>query len=963
MKDRRILLIGSMSLIPFSAFSANKENVPNIIFILADDMGYGDLCCYGQPYIKTPNIDRMASEGMRFTQAYSGSPVSAPSRATLMTGQHTGHTLIRGNKGYARASEPIMYGKNQDWSLVGQHPYDPEHIILPEILKANGYVTSLFGKWAGGYEGSVSTPDKRGIDEFFGYLCQTTAHLYYPNFLNEYIRERGDTATTRVILEENIKYPMFGDGYESRTQYSADMIHRRAMEWLEKQDKDKPFVSFLTYTLPHAELVQPNDSLLDYYKQAFYEDKTWGGNAESRYNPTTHTHAQFAAMISRLDCYVGEILDKLKEKGLDENTIVILTSDNGPHEEGGADPAFFGRDGKLRGLKRACYEGGIRVPFIVRWGEHVKAGTTTDHQIAFYDVLPTFCEMIGLKNYSKKYLNSQLNNDCFDGISFLPTLLGKEQKEKHEYLYWEFSETDQFAVRWGDWKLVVIKGKPYLYDLSTDIHEDHDLAGQHPDIVKQMIEFIHREHTDNSMFPVTMPRMVTNIQDSAYARYYDKLPTPIEPIRQVIIPSYAKNLKDYGAVGNGIALCTESFQTAIDDLAAHGGGKLIVPKGIWLTGPIELKDNIELHVEKNAVIYFSPDKQLFLNADTAADRALPCIRAVGRKNIAITGQGIIDGNGKQWRYISRKKMSDEEWSYYHELGGVDLYDGRFWYPWKMKSGYADIAATAEQQEHLRNDLIRIIGCENVAIKDVTIQNPPRFHVHPISCKNVIIDGLTVRAPWNAQNSDGIDLTDCHQVLVVNNVVDVGDDGICLKSEKPHDGKLNACRDIVVENNVVYNAHGGFVLGSMTAGGMYDIVVRNNSYIGTDVGLRFKSGPDRGGRTERIFVSNIMMADIKDCAIEFQCDYKNRPQNKLMKTLAAEYGQWIPDFQDIHISKVYCREAKTAIKAKGIVGMKCINNIEIKKSTFVYTHKASAIDKETTDIKMSNVEFVSYKKDK
>lgn len=500
------LLIGTMAFIPtFAMAGKNNPKKPNIVYIMADDLGYGDLGCYGQPYIETPHIDQMAAEGMRFTQAYAGAPVSAPSRATLMTGQHTGHTLIRGNKGYARQSKPIMYGKNKDWSLVGQEPYDPNHKILPEIMKDNGYRTSMFGKWGGGYEGSVSTPDKRGIDDYYGYICQTTAHLYYPNFLNEYSRAKGDSTTHRVVLEENIKWPMFGDGYENRPQYSADMIHQRALEWLDKQDASHPFITFLTYTIPHAELVQPRDSLLNYYKQKFFEDKTWGGKLQARYNPTEHTHAQFAAMISRLDIYVGEILQKLKEKGLDDNTIVIFTSDNGPHEEGGADPTFFGRDGKLKGLKRQCYEGGIRIPFIVRWPGHVKAASTTDQQIAFYDILPTFCDLAGIKNFERRYTNRRLAGDGFDGISFLPTLLGEKQQKQHPYLYWEYSETDQFGVRWNDWKMVVIKGVPHLYNLATDIHEDHDVAAEHPDIVNQLVGYIHHEHRNSTMFPITMP--------------------------------------------------------------------------------------------------------------------------------------------------------------------------------------------------------------------------------------------------------------------------------------------------------------------------------------------------------------------------------------------------------------------------------------------------------------------------
>ena len=211
MNDCFKLLLGTLTVIPPTTQAAKpKAKGPNIVYIMADDLGYGDLGCYGQRYIETPRIDRMAAEGMRFTQAYAGSPVSAPSRAALMTGQHTGHTLVRGNNDYCFRSAPVMYGENEDWSLVGQEPYDTDHVILPEIMKANGYRTSMFGKWAGGYEGSASTPDRRGIDEYFGYICQMTAHLYYPNFLNEYSRERGDTATTRVVLEENIGWPMFG---------------------------------------------------------------------------------------------------------------------------------------------------------------------------------------------------------------------------------------------------------------------------------------------------------------------------------------------------------------------------------------------------------------------------------------------------------------------------------------------------------------------------------------------------------------------------------------------------------------------------------------------------------------------------------------------------------------------------------------------------------------------------------
>ena len=505
--SKQLFFIGAgLVCLPFNA-QAKDNTRPNIIYIMCDDMGYGDLGCYGQPYIQTPHLDQMAKEGMRFTQAYAGSPVSAPSRASFMTGQHSGHCEVRGNKEYWRNAPTVMYGNNKDYSIVGQHPYDPEHIILPEILKDYGYTTGMFGKWAGGYEGSVSTPDKRGIDEFFGYICQFQAHLYYPNFLNRFSRSQGDTNVVRVIMEENIKYPMFGKDYSKRSQYSADIIHREAIKWLDKQNGSQPFFGIFTYTLPHAELVQPEDSILLGYEKQFFNDKTWGGSEGSRYNPTVHTHAQFAGMITRLDAYVGEVLAKLKDKGLDENTIVIFTSDNGPHEEGGADPEFFGRDGKLRGIKRQCYEGGIRIPFIVRWPSKVAKGSVNNHIFAFYDMMPTFCELAGVKNYVKKYTNKKKRIDYFDGISIVPTLMGKGNQKEHEFLYWEFNETNQIAVRMGDWKLVVKKGEPHLYNLASDIHEDNDISAQHPDIVKRMKKIIYSQHTPNPHFKVTLPKL------------------------------------------------------------------------------------------------------------------------------------------------------------------------------------------------------------------------------------------------------------------------------------------------------------------------------------------------------------------------------------------------------------------------------------------------------------------------
>lgn len=504
------------SLLSLLALPAAAQQRPNILYIMCDDMGYGDLSCYGQQRFRTPNIDRLANQGMRMTAAYAGSPVSAPSRASLMTGQHSGHCHVRGNKEYWQGK--VQYGANSDYAIVGQEPYDPNHVILPEIFKAEGYRTGMFGKWAGGYEGSCSTPDKRGVDEFYGYICQFQAHLYFPNFLNRYSRSRGDTAVVREVLEQNIRHAMYGEDYNHRTQYSADLIHRRAMEWLRQQQKGKPFLGIFTYTLPHAELRQPDDSLLQSYRGKLLPEREYRGDNPSRYNPTPEAHAQFAAMITRLDAQVGEIMQLLEERGLADNTVLIFTSDNGPHEEGGADPAYFNHDGKFRGLKRSTHEGGIRIPFIVRWPGHVRAGSESDQPFAFYDLMPTFCDIAGIHDYERRYRRPQpvqtlqgtfpvriQQPDYFDGISILPTLTGKGVQRQHDHLYWEFHETDMLAVRRGAWKLVVRHGKCALYDLDNDAHEDHDLAAKHPEVVKELVRKIYEDHTDNPLFPITLP--------------------------------------------------------------------------------------------------------------------------------------------------------------------------------------------------------------------------------------------------------------------------------------------------------------------------------------------------------------------------------------------------------------------------------------------------------------------------
>ena len=466
-------------------------------------------------------------------------------------------------------------------------------------------------------------------------------------------------------------------------------------------------------------------------------------------------------------------------------------------------------------------------------------------------------------------------------------------------------------------------------------------------------------------FSFLLPLLFMFVMASAadYAKYYEGLPVTVKAVEPVVIPQNEVSITDCGAVGDGVTLCTAAFEKAVSRLTKLGGGRVLVPEGVWLMGPIMLKDNIELHLQQGAMICFSPDKRLYIDKNAGAKRVYPCIRASKRKNIAITGQGIIDGGGQQWRPVKRGKMSDVEWKQYLNMGGQVTDDGQLWYPWQMKNGYPDIADNPKDQESMRNDLIRLTDCENVLVEGVTIQNSPRFHLHPCYCTNVIIDGVSVRSEWNVQNGDGIDLSDCHQALIVRSTVSVGDDGICMKSGMPSTNhKIAGCEDIVVEGNTVFHAHGGFVLGSETASGMRRIVVRHNRFSGTDVGLRFKSSLDRGGKTEQLFISDIQMNDIAGEAISFQCDYVNRHAGDDRKEpqYTEEQRRWAPNFQDIHISRVVCRGAKTGIKAAGIRGMQCVHDIDISDCTIVYHQVGQDIDPQTAQLSLDNVRLIECK---
>lgn len=453
--------------------STAQADRPNIVFILADDLGYGDLGCYGQQKFSTPHIDRLAADGILFTQNYSGSPVCAPSRATLMTGMHTGHTVIRGNKG---------------WKPEGSWPIPDSTFTLAEMLKTKGYATGAFGKWGLGYPGSEGDPNMQGFDQFFGYNSQTLAHNYYPSHLWD--------NQEKVILEENT-----GDAY---VQYAPAMIQERALGFIE-QNKDKPFFLYYANIIPHAELLLPEKYLAEFRGKLLPEKNFVGAQPghdrfrKGGYGSQPESHAAFAAMVSLLDKQVGEVAAKLKELGIEENTIIIFSSDNGPHKEGGADPDFFDSNGPLRGYKRDLYEGGIRVPMIVRWPGKIPAGTKTDHVAAFWDVAPTIAELTGAGV-----------PDGMDGVSFLPTLLGKGAQEEHEYLYWEFHELGgRQAVRKGDWKFVRydVSGNPVdqLFNLAVDLSEENNVIEAYPEIAASMLEIMNTAHTPSELFRFGAP--------------------------------------------------------------------------------------------------------------------------------------------------------------------------------------------------------------------------------------------------------------------------------------------------------------------------------------------------------------------------------------------------------------------------------------------------------------------------
>lgn len=446
------ILLSLCTAVTLSGEDWETHQRPNIIYIMADDLGYGDLSCYGQKKFQTPHIDRIAQQGVKFTDYYAGSTVCAPTRCVLMTGMHTGHAYVRGN----RSAKP-----------EGQAPMPRDIITLPRLLKQAGYATGMFGKWGLGAPGSESDPVEH-FDTFYGYNCQREAHSFYPDHLwhND----------QKILLDGKT--------------YSADLIKDQLLQFV-KDHRDEPFFAYVPFTIPHAAMHVPDEDHAPWRKKwPQFEDKIGKYRGPQVQNPI----AAFAGMVTRMDRHVGELLDLLDELGIADNTLISFTSDNGPHKEGGHNPKFFDSNGPLRGHKRDLYEGGIRVPFVARWPGEIPPGTVVSTPVAMWDVLPTCLEIAGVES-----------PEGIDGISYLPSLVGNhEQQKRHEYLYWAFYEQGgKQAVRWGQWKGVRRnvgkhpESRPELYDLTTDLEERNNLADQYPEIVKTIEDQMRAAHQDS----------------------------------------------------------------------------------------------------------------------------------------------------------------------------------------------------------------------------------------------------------------------------------------------------------------------------------------------------------------------------------------------------------------------------------------------------------------------------------
>lgn len=454
------------------------ESSPNIVMIMADDLGYGELGCYGQKLIKTPRLDALAAEGMRFTQFYAGSPVCASSRCVLMTGKHTGHAAIRDNGDPKLTPELRQSKEKYGWEFPGQNPLPPEEVTIAELLKQRGYATAATGKWGLGHFGTTGDPNAQGFDLFYGFNCQRHAHNHYPKFLWQNAEKQILPGNDRTARGET---------------YSQDKFTEVALDFM-REHHDQPFFLYVPYAIPHLAIQVPDESLKQ-YEGVIVEE----GYKHRGYIPHPKPRAGYAAMVSHMDRDIGKIVDLLEELGLTDNTLVIFMSDNGPTYDrlGGSDSDYFNSADGLRGFKGSVYEGGLRVPMIARWKGKIPAGVKTPIVSASWDLLPTLCETVGAEAPAE-----------IDGISLLPELTGKGRQEEHQSLIWEFpGYGGQQAIRFGDWKAVRTKLKKgnrefELYDLATDRAEENNLADGRPEIVKRAAALLESGRTDSELFNV-----------------------------------------------------------------------------------------------------------------------------------------------------------------------------------------------------------------------------------------------------------------------------------------------------------------------------------------------------------------------------------------------------------------------------------------------------------------------------
>ncbi|MBS2211784.1 arylsulfatase [Carboxylicivirga mesophila] len=476
---------------------ANEADKPNIIYILADDLGYGELGCYGQKLIETPNIDALAASGMLFKQHYSGAPVCAPSRCVLLTGKHMGHSYVRGNDEWKERGDVWNYrAQIADSTLEGQRPLPIETQTIGRLLQSSGYKTAVVGKWGLGAPHTDGIPTKQGFDYFFGYNCQRQAHTYYPVHLYENENRfylNNDTVAPGTKLAEGAD-PYDIDNYKpyNLNEYTPDVMFGRITNFIENS-KDEPFFLYWATPIPHAPIQAPRH-WVDYYTQKFGDEEPYDG--KRGYFPHRYPHAGYAAMVSYLDERVGQLITQLKELGLYENTVIMFSSDNGPTYNGGTDSPWFNSGGPFNSEygsgKGFLHEGGIRVPMIAAWPDHIKAGSESGHISAFWDVLPTLCDIGGVEKPKDT-----------DGISFLPELMGEKQKE-HQYLYWEYPEYGgQLAVRVGQFKAICKNVRKEnntqfeLYNLELDPQEQNNIAARHPEILARVRQILEDEHIES----------------------------------------------------------------------------------------------------------------------------------------------------------------------------------------------------------------------------------------------------------------------------------------------------------------------------------------------------------------------------------------------------------------------------------------------------------------------------------